>query len=88
MITETVSANINKAARYENLTNGPMEGAHARVRAGRMRRPRKLKKRPELELIDPELDLELRLESILFKLAMSLLPKPMSMWTGPMRQAE
>ena len=32
-----------KAARFENLTKGPMEGAHARVRPGRMRRPRKLK---------------------------------------------
>ena len=57
-----------KAATFENLTNGPMEGAHARVRPGRMRRPRKLKQRPELEL---------GLEYILIKLAMSLLPKPM-----------
>ena len=56
MITETVSANINKAATYENLTNGPMLGAHARAGAARTRRPRKLKQRPELELFELRLD--------------------------------
>ena len=61
------------AASNENLTKGPIVGAHARVREGRTRRPRKLKKRPELELVDLELSLELSLELIL--LAMRLLPK-------------
>ena len=62
-----------KAALNENLTKGPIVGAHARVREGRTRRPRKLKKRPELELVDLDLRVELSLEHIL--LAMSLLPK-------------
>ena len=58
-----------EAALNENLTKGPIVRAHARVREGRTRRPRKLKKRPELELVDLELSLELIL------LAMRLLPK-------------
>ena len=61
------------AALNENLTKGPIVGAHARVGEGRTRRPRKLKKRPELELVDPELRVELSLEHIL--LVMRLLPK-------------
>ena len=62
-----------EAALNENLTKGPIVRAHARVREGRTRRPRKLKKRPELELVDLDLRVELSLEHIL--LAMSLLPK-------------
>ena len=58
------------AALNENLTKGPIVGAHARVGEGRTRRPRKLKKRPELELVDLELRLELSLEHILLVMRM------------------
>ena len=56
-----------------NLTNGPIVGAHAKVEAGRARRPRKLKWKLELVLL---FNLELKLKLILLKLFMNpVLPK-------------